>query len=256
MLFHASLTPYRVTRILLISFGFLLVAHGVVQIGHLVMHRALGALTMLFDMDREDNMPTFFNCALFFVGAALFYLAGKSEQQLPRRPWMIMALTFLFLAVDEGAQVHEQFMLVTLRLIGWDEWHMGWLYYAWVIPYGIAAGALGIYMLRFMLRLPAATRNGLFVSGAVYVLGAVVMEAWSGKVAEAAHDTDLPGNLAYCVIITVEESLEMLGLILCIHIMMQVLAARSVGLQVDLRKDLVQEGADAGGVPLRRMPSA
>ncbi|MBL8002951.1 MAG: hypothetical protein JNL05_13440 [Flavobacteriales bacterium] len=244
------------TKVLLVAFGVLLMAHGLVQFGHMVMHKAWGALTLLFDMDREDNMPTFFNCGLFFLGAVLFYLAGRSERNLPQRPWMVMTAAFLFLAIDEGAQVHEQFMLVTLRLIGWDQWHMGWLYYAWVIPYGIAAGALGIYMLRFVVKLPAATRNGLFLSGVLYVLGAVVMEAWSGKVAEAAHDTDLPSNLAYCMIITVEETLEMVGLIVCIHVMMRLLADRAVALSVDVVPDAEPKEVSGGAPPLHRAQQA
>lgn len=247
MHFYTELTAKRVTRVLLLAFGVLLFMHLVVQFGHLVLHQEWEALTELFDMDLENNMPTFFNCGLFFIGAALFYLAGKGERELPRRPWMIMAAVFLFLGIDEGSQVHEKFMLVTLRLIGWDQWHMGWLYYAWVIPYGIIVGALGLYMLRFLLRVQAGTRNGLVASGALYVLGAVVFEAYSGKIAEAVHDTDLPGKAAYCTTITIEESFEMLALIGCIHVMMVLHGRRGTVLTVGLRPPAAVTGDAAAG---------
>jgi hypothetical protein len=247
MEFRTVLSPRRVTRTLLLVFLGLLLAHGVVQFAHMVLHRPFGALTLLFDMDLEDNMPTFFNCTLFFIGAALFFLSGQGMEKRAGRPWYVMALVFVFLGIDEGAQVHEQFMLVTLRLIGWDHGHMGWLYYAWVIPYGIAAALLGVYMLRFLMRLPVTLRNGLFLSGVIYVLGAVVMEALSGKIAEAAHDTDLPSNLAYCMTITLEETLEMIGLILCIHTMMVSLAARAMRISVQLEPDGSPVGVAGGG---------
>jgi MFS family permease len=196
-------------------------------------------------MDRENNLPTFFNCFLFFLGAALFVLAGKAGDRTVKRPWYVLALVFVFLGIDEGAQVHEQFMLVTLRLIGWQQGRMGWLYYAWVIPYGIAAALLGVYLLRFLVRLPVTTRNGLVLSGTIYVVGAVVMESLSGKIAEAAFDTDLPSNLAYCMTVTLEESLEMVGLILCIHTMLVSLASRSMVMAFHLRPDTSAE-ADRG----------
>jgi hypothetical protein len=90
----------------------------------------------------------------------------------------------------------------------------------------------------------------------LYVLGAVVMEAWSGKVAEAAHDTDLPSNLAYCLIITVEESLEMVGLILCIHVMMRLLADRAVALTVDVVPDAEATAVPHGSSSLHRAQQA
>jgi hypothetical protein len=256
MHFHADLTARRVSRILLLAFGSLLFMHLLVQFGHLVLGREWGALTELFDMDLESNLPTFFNCGLFFVGAALFYLAGKGEQELPRRPWMIMAAVFLFLGIDEGSQVHEKFMLITLRAIGWDQWHMGWLYYAWVLPYGLVVGALGLYMLRFLRRLQAGARYGLLAAGGVYLLGAVVFEAYSGKIAEAAHDTDLPGNAAYCTAITFEESLEMLGLIGCIHVMVRLLAARAVTVSVNVLPDAMPKEVSGGASQHHRTQQA
>jgi hypothetical protein len=230
MHFHAHFPARRVARMLLAAFGFLLLMHLLVQFGHLVMGWPMGAMTLLFDMDLENNMPAFFNAGLFFFGAALFYLAGRSEERRQRRPWYLLALVFLFLGIDEGSQVHEQFMIVTLKLIGWNKHHMGWLYYAWTIPYGLAAIALGIVLLRFMLKLHAITRKRLVLSGAIYIAGAVVCEMWSGKIAEAANDTDLPYNIAYSMVITLEESLEMLGLILCIDALMRVHAARATAL--------------------------
>lgn len=224
---HAQFSPRRVMQILAVAFGFVLSMHLVVQAGHLLLGWPMRAMTMLFDMDGENNLPTFFNAGLLFMSAALFYLAGRGEEGRVRRGWYLLAVVFVFLGIDEGSQVHEQFMLVTLRALGWDGSRMGWLYYAWVIPYGAALLVLGVALIRFLLEVSAGTRNRLLVSAAVYVLGAVVCEMWSGAIAEEAADTDLPYNAAYCAVITLEESLEMIGLMLCIRTLMRVHALRS-----------------------------
>jgi hypothetical protein len=97
-------------------------------------------------------------------------------------------------------------------------------------------------MLRFLLRIQKGIRNGLVAAGTLYVLGAVVFEAYSGKLAEAAHDTNLPGNAAYCITITFEESFEMLALIGCIHVMMVLHGRRGTVLSMGLRPDAVGAG--------------
>ena len=98
-----------------------------------------------------------------------------------------MAGVFLFLGIDEGSQIHEKFMLFTLRLMhhgndtGSD---FGWFYYAWVVPYGLFMVGLGFLILKWFLRLPTWLRKGFVLSGCVYVFGAVFLEMAGGKLAQ------------------------------------------------------------------------
>jgi hypothetical protein len=164
-----------------------------------------------------------------------------------------MALVFVFLAFDEGSQIHEKLMLTTLRLMnagGLGGGQMGWLYYAWIIPYGIAALALLAILLPWLLRLHASLRWGLLLSGAIFVFGAVFLESWSGKVAEALEataraDAELPwlpcfvytpgscflyADRAYVLLYTLEELAEMSGLILCLGVLLRELERRKAEL--------------------------
>lgn len=202
---------------------------------------------MLADLDTEANLPTLYNVLLFFLGAALFLLHGRETSAKAARGWKTMAGVFLFLGVDEGSQIHEKFMQFTKRLLegsGGDSMG-GWFYYAWVIPYGLAAVALAVVLSRWFMGLSPALRKRLIVSGIVYVFGAVFMEMAGGKIIESLTPVDpakypwMPcqvfGTVSDCWIFmepryiamyTVEETCEMAGLILCIRGLLLELADR------------------------------
>ena len=251
-------------RLLFGGLALLVALHATVALGHLYFRIEFGALTRLADMDLEANLPALYNVLLFFLGAFLFYLAGRSE--LPgssRRPWYIMAGVFVFLGFDEGAQIHEKLMLVTLRLMGHEDGGdgtLGWLYYAWTIPYGLAALALLAILVPWFLRLEARLRWGFLAAGALYIGGALFMEAYSGKLAErymitAGSDEDYPWmpcfaypegqcflytEPRYVLAYTIEEVMEMSGLILCIGVLADALDRRRVRVELTF-------GAERGG---------
>lgn len=233
----------KTTRLLFTVLGILVVLHLIVAFCHVVLHWRLEALTQLLDLDLESNVPTFFNALLFFIAAALFYMHGKAALPKMRMGWHVMAGVFVFLGFDEGSQIHEKFMLVTLRLLnngsqtGTD---LGWFYYAWVIPYGLAAIALVLVLSRWLLALPPAVRNGLVLSGIVYVFGAVFLEMAGAKLIRTLPFQDaslfpwMPCEVyedpsscwmymdaRYIALYTLEETFEMIGLILCIHYLLK-----------------------------------
>ncbi|MBL0044751.1 MAG: hypothetical protein IPP33_10275 [Flavobacteriales bacterium] len=49
---------------------------------HLVLHAKVETYTVLFDLDLEANLPTFFNCALYFLGAALMFVYGRNGKSV------------------------------------------------------------------------------------------------------------------------------------------------------------------------------
>ncbi len=229
----------KTTRLLFTILGILVLLHLVVAFCHVVLHLKLEAMTQLLDLDLEANVPTFYNCFLFFIAAALFYLQGKAALPKMSMGWNVMAGVFVFLGFDEGSQIHEKFMLFTLRLLnhgsqtGTD---LGWFYYAWVIPYGLAAIGLVLVLSKWLFALPPAVRNGLVLSGIIYVSGAVFLEMAGGKLVRTLpfQDTSLfpwmpcetyqdPAScwmymdVRYITLYTLEETFEMTGLILCIH---------------------------------------
>lgn len=237
------LSAAGVTRILLISLAVLVVMHLGVAFCHLVLGIRAEAYTQLFDLDLEANLPTDFNSMLFFICAVLALFIGSNSEGALRRGWLTLCGVFVFLGVDEGSQIHEKLMLTTLRLMNHGSisgTKFGWLYYAWVIPYGIAAVSLGLWLLRWFMALDPRLRLRMIMSGAVYVFGAIFLEMLSGKIAEGldpstmspAQSAFMPCDLVqpgtcqlyvsplYIAVYTLEEIFEMLGLILCINVML------------------------------------
>ncbi len=254
--------PVSTKRIVSALFAFLAVLfcfHLYVVVAHLKFHTPVAAMTELFDMDREANLPALFNVLLFMIAGGLFYAMGQTVQGKARRPWTLMAVVFVFLGLDEGAQIHEKLMMVTLRLMnngGMGDGQMGWLYYAWTIPYGIAAIGLLVLLLPWLVKLDTRVRWGLMLAGFIYVFGAVFMEAFSGKIAEGLEATARPeeqlpwlpcmlypptqcflyDNVSYVVIYTIEELAEMTGVILCIGVLLRALERGKTRIEVAFGK--------------------
>lgn len=240
---------HAATRILFIVLGVLVLLSLGVAFCHLVLHWRVEALTQLADVDMESNLPTFFNVFLFFIAGMLFFLHGKVAEGKHRRGWMLMALVFLFLGIDEGSQIHEKLMFITLRTlhIGKDGGDLSWFYYAWVIPYGLAVIALALALSRWLFHISPALRKNLFISGAVYVFGAIFLEMAGSRLSrtlpfqDASNYPWMPCDVyggtgacwlymepRYILLYTLEETFEMTGLILCIRALLKAFEAKKL----------------------------
>jgi hypothetical protein len=171
-------------------------------------HDYVYGMVQLFNVDGERNVPTFFTVMLAFCAVLLLTMIGLAEKRREKndsRYWFALAAGFAFLGYDEAFQVHEQLILPMRKLMG--NASQGFFYYGWVVPGIAGVCALALLFSKFLLRLPAATRNWMIFSGCLYVGGAVLMEMFDGKYA-ASYGQDL----MYSVLVTVEEGLEMSGL--------------------------------------------
>lgn len=165
-------------------------------------------LTEFFSVTHEANLPTWFSSLLLLLAAMLggtIALAGRDQQKM----WGALSLVVLYLAVDETAVIHEMFTTPLRESLGLG----GPLYFSWVVIGLPLALLVGLLFMRFVLRLPASTRNAVIAAGIVYLTGAIVVEAIAANQWEADGGT----SLRYAAISTFEEMLEMLGAILLIH---------------------------------------
>lgn len=183
--------------------------------GNAILHR----LAELVLFEEERNLPTLFNFALLVanmaaLGVVAAFAFGGGDAW--RWHWLVLALFFLFLAYDEAAQVHEMLNNVMARVVDAS----GFLAFAWVIP-GIAVVlAVALAFGRFLLALPRRTARAFLLAGLLYVGGALGVEMiganlWSNR----GWD-----NMAYSLLATLEETLEMTGLIVLLHGTLGVLA--------------------------------
>jgi hypothetical protein len=161
-----------------------------------------------FDVGHEANLPTYFSVLLFFLLAVVSWVIGVLEKEKGNAvaPWIFTMVLFLFLGLDELAQVHEQLTYHTRALLGTG----GFLAFAWTIPYLILVGVLAIYYIPFIWKLQ--NRNLIFLSAIVFISGAVGME----MIGSYFYDTVGVSHPGYIIASSIEEILEISGLLIAL----------------------------------------
>ena len=199
---------------------------------HFFGHDNLKGFVPTFYVDYESNVPTWYSAFQLALAAGLLatVAAVKTARSDPfRRHWVALSLIFFCLSIDEVAMIHEYPIAPLRRALGAG----GLLYYTWVIPGAAFVAFVGLCFWRFLRQLPPRTRNGFLLAGAVFVGGAIGVEMLSGLQA------DLHGEetFVYAMIVTGEELLEMLGIVLFIHALWEYLSAEvdEVSLRVGTR---------------------
>ena len=181
----------------------------------------------LLDFNLEANLPTFFSSLILLCDAILLALIGSRYKSLSQKywHWLGLAFIFLFLALDEMIQIHEQLRAPMEALFNTT----GILYFAWFIPYIIVTILIGIAYFKFMMRLPKRILKLFILAGALFISGAVVMEAISGMYAEQYGES----TLAYYLMYTFEEFLEMSGAIVFLYALLLYISSHFENFKVE-----------------------
>lgn len=173
----------------------------------------LSRLVKIFSADVELNIPNFFSMLLMLSASvllALITILRKKQKADYLTHWAILSFGFLFMAFDEIVSAHEKLVEPTRAFLGGE--NLGVFYFAWVVP-GIALILfLAFFYLRFWWNLPPKTRRAFLIAGAIYVGGAIGMELIGGR----HYEIYGAKNITYIVITTIEEGLEMAGLVIFI----------------------------------------
>ncbi|MEC4984650.1 MAG: hypothetical protein SAJ37_10770 [Oscillatoria sp. PMC 1068.18] len=169
-------------------------------------------LVRFFYLDAENNLPTWYSSVALLICCVLFAIIAfvkKRDSDRYTRHWIGLAIIFFLLSMDETASFHE-LTNGTFRSIFNAS---GLLYYTWVVPAAILVVLLLFIYLRFLFALPTQTRRAFVIAGIVYVAGALGMELIGGWYTESYGANDI----IYALIITVEECLEMFGVVILIQ---------------------------------------
>lgn len=215
----------RFALMLLAAAVLLVAAHVAVMISRYVLgHGRLLGLVDTFDLNYENNIPTFFSAFLLVSCAVLLaVLSGRSTVAARDAGyWRWLSFIFLFLAADEDASLHELLIDPIRRWLPLQ----GPLYFAWVIPYGLALMVVAGLYLAFILRLPARTRWLVFTAGGLYLAGALGFELIGGWY-WSRHDES--PDLPYALLVAGEEFLEMCGVILFVYTLLDFISAELRG---------------------------
>lgn len=175
----------------------------------------------LIDQNREHNIPALFSVVLLLSAALLLGLIATLERMRQSgdfSKWVILTLGFLLMGLDESVSIHEGLIRPMRNLLGGQD--LGIFYFAWVIP-GIAlVAALGMFFLPFLFRLPRRTAIAFAISAAIYLGGALGVELAEGAYGER-HGIQ---NLTFNLLVSLEEGMEMAGVITFIHALMDYIA--------------------------------
>lgn len=178
----------------------------------MVLHDVYGynyakGLIPMFDLGGEGNVPTLFSFLLIAANAALLGCiaadARRRDDAMALR-WKLLAIIFVFLAVDEMVGLHELSGKPLRILLDAS----GAFTYAWVVLAIPLLVLLGLYYLRFVLALPTTTRDLVVFAGFIYVGGALGMEMIGGLYSPEYGTR----TLTYGICEVIEETLEMAGM--------------------------------------------
>ncbi len=202
-----------VTRILVAATALLTLAHIALQSYRFAAPGAVPIVVVeLFDLDGEKNIPAVFSTLLLLSCACLLAVIAHAHRLKGGgyRYWLGLAWVFVFLATDEYFSLHERLVAPMRSLFNTS----GLLYFAWVIPYGVALGVFALIYRRFVFGLPIRTRRLFLLAGLIYVAGALGTELFAGQYYEKVQRVDAVGSLVF---VTIEELLEMTGLVMFLH---------------------------------------
>jgi hypothetical protein len=217
-----SLNPSSIARVLgAMAFLLVLASIGSQLMAYLTGHSHIYGLVPLFYLDVEKNLPTGFSTLLLLFAALLLGVIAVLQRKQTDSPvlyWALLSIGCLFMAVDEAWSFHEMLIKPIRKLLGDD--NLGVFYYAWVIPGIVLILVLAPFFLRFLLRLPAKTRLTFLMAAILYIGGAIGGELIGGYIDELHGKRNLP----YIMIVTVEEGLEMAGVIVLIKALLVYIA--------------------------------
>ena len=168
---------------------------------------------------------------LLFCSILLGFIANakKATRGAYINYWMTLSGIFLFLAIDEFASLHEKLIEpIHLKLNT-----SGFFYFAWVIPGAAFTFVCLLIFTRFLGHLPTQTRRLFLLSGSLYVSGTLGMEMIGGYYASLINNRN---DIIYAVIVTIEESLEMLGVAVFIYSLLHYISyyMKGTGLRINI----------------------
>lgn len=159
------------------------------------------------DLNGEQNLVAWWNAGLLLMVAVLSALgAVAAVSGRERLGFAVIGLGGAYLSIDEFTMLHERYD----EILG-IEVDIGT--YGWVVP-GLIVAMVGVCLLVAVGRgLPRSLQRSLLLALSLYLLGALVVEAFSGFL--SIGNPDLKGWVK-ALLVAVEEGLEMTACVLAI----------------------------------------
>lgn len=229
------LRPRAVTAWLLLIAAGLVVMHLVTKIlGGAVLAGAGGNAAYIywiepfFDMARGGNLPAFFSTLIKLLAAGLFLLIAADEHRGSRQVgaayWVILGVGCLLLSLDEATSMHNTVITPILNhYVGGTAIEAQ----GWFLLYVPVLLVTALAYVPFLRRLTPVHRRWLIFGGLVGVFGGVGVEGIESMLTVRSAPDDW-----VVVMILVEETLEMIGVIVVNYALLRYLADYGIQLRL------------------------
>jgi hypothetical protein len=188
-------------------------------------------LVDLFRLNQEENAPSFFSGLLLAWSSTLSYVTFKKENAA-RRPrshvWLFLSPLLLFLSFDELFGVHELLIDVVAGSFELPRF----LQFAWEPVYAILVLVVGALFWPLWRSQTNRLRLILAISAVCFVGGALGFETLGGIAYEGTE-----GDIVYGLLYTVEESLEMIGVVVFIYGLLLIMSGSALTIDEDADGD-------------------
>lgn len=210
-----KISPSQITKLLFGVVLLLTLIHCVLQF----MEYGLGFghvshIRTIFDFEYDANLTTWYSsvtllfCSLLLM---LIAIAKKNHRDSYTRHWQMLSLIFAVMSLDEVAMLHERAgnLIDILSPVEFS----GWLNYQWVLLGIPLTLIIAIAYFKFIIHLPARTRNLFILAGALFVGGALGLEILAGY----QEGLESSNEFLYKLFTTIEELWEKLGVLVFIY---------------------------------------
>ncbi len=234
------LYPQKTSRFLLLIVLGLVLANLIVQFSlyFLPDYPFKNSFIELFDIDGERNVAALYSSsALLFCSILLAIIALFKKGDRYVYHWRVLSIIFLFLSLDEAISIHEKMIPALRSTLNAG----GFLYYTWVIPGSIFVLVCLLGFWKFLTYLPTKIRRLFLIAGTLFVAGSIGIELVGGYY----HDLYGQHNINYLFSTTMEESLEMLGIVVFIYALLLYMSSciKTVNLQFQIIDDTQRRSA-------------
>lgn len=230
-----SLNPKRIAIAMLSIIAVLTIMH----VTQLVIYFQTGNpeifdFVEMVDFDYEANLPSLYSSTAILFCAALLWIISiqKYNEQAPfRYHWIGLAIIFIFLGIDEAVALHEDIGDIMEEQKWVDA--KGFLFFAWVVPYGFLLMLFAVSYLKFVFALPRPTMILFICAGLLFISGALGFEVIGAREADL-HGTE---TILYSVLYTIEELCEMIGIVIFCYALLRYIEAQAGRVQFCINSD-------------------
>jgi hypothetical protein len=202
--YQLNVTVTFYIRTLVVIASLLVCTHLALYCYHYLSDKLPWLLRQLFDLDEENNLPTWFSHFLLLNNAFVLSIIASSDAQKKRNYWWALSIGFLILSIDEVAGLHETF-------------HSA-IDFNWAIPAGILVAIVGIVFIPFLRSLERRVAILYIISGSIFISGALIIELLSEDMKTK--------SLEYALATTLEEGMEMAGALIFLWVNINMLKNR------------------------------